>query len=240
MADNGTIGHVQTLSSPKPAAAASSAKTIEEQRASDERVRQAQLNGLKTAGNAVWKGIANLPVTVLNSVVNIVPEILHQPRPPQLPLPFPYANEVEAAAAQDVQEVGQVALAFVGGRAPKAASGTNGVVVLPKRLSRKTEYPHGNKKKTRDEVIQKNTDKNGDVIDPNTGEVIPKDQVTIEHKKPVVEHWNEEGFNQSKQQRTDWYNDTSNLTVKSKSLNSSEGAKLGQTYRQDTGPNYSK
>ena len=65
----------------------------------------------------------------------------------------------------------------------------------------------------------------------------PKD-VTIEHKRPVVDHWNEEGRNQTPEQRTEWYNDTDNLSVKSRSRNSSDGAKLGRTYRQDTGPDY--
>ena len=104
--------------------------------------------------------------------------------------------------------------------------------------NRASEYPHGNSPKVRQEVIKANTNADGQVIDPETGEVIPDDQVTIEHQKPVVEHWNEEGYNQTPQQRNEWYNDSDNLTVKPKSTNSSEGAKLGQTYRQDTGPDY--
>ena len=59
-----------------------------------------------------------------------------------------------------------------------------------------------------------------------------------EYKRPVVEHWNEEGYNETAAERNAWYNDPDNLTVKSRIANSSEGVKLNQTYRQDTGPNY--
>jgi RHS repeat-associated protein len=109
----------------------------------------------------------------------------------------------------------------------------------PTRLSRRTEYPSDFRAGVRDEVIQRNTNEQGEIIDPETGEVIPRDQVSIEHQRPVVDHWNEEGYNQSRPERADWYNDTDNLTVMSKSRNSSEGARLGRTYRQDTGPDYS-
>lgn len=108
----------------------------------------------------------------------------------------------------------------------------------PARYSRKTEYPHGNRKSVRDEVIKSHTDENGNIIDPETGEIIPKDQVTIEHGEKVVEHWNRIGRNQSKAERTEWYNNKSNLTVKPKSVNSSEGAAAKLKFRQDVGPNY--
>jgi hypothetical protein len=106
------------------------------------------------------------------------------------------------------------------------------------RYSRETEYPHGNDPSVQKQVIAKHTNANGEVIDPQTGQAIPKDQVTIEHNRPVVDHWNKEGYNQSGAERKQWYNKQDNLTVKPKSVNSSEGAKLGQTFRQDTGPNY--
>ena len=106
------------------------------------------------------------------------------------------------------------------------------------RHSRETEYPHGNNPSVQKQVIAKHTNANGEVIDPQTGQVIPKDQVTIEHQRPVVDHWNQEGHNQPRADRVEWYNNKDNLTVKPKSVNSSEGAKLGQTFRQDTGPNY--
>ncbi|MDM5250394.1 GH-E family nuclease [Lysinibacillus sp. G4S2] len=76
-------------------------------------------------------------------------------------------------------------------------------------------------------------------MDPETGSIIPKDQVTIEHIEMVVDHWNTKGFDMSRKERFDWYNNIKNLTVKPRSVNSSEGAASGKTYRQDTGPNYS-
>jgi hypothetical protein len=106
------------------------------------------------------------------------------------------------------------------------------------RHSRETEYPHGNEPSVQKQVIAKHTNANGEVIDPQTGQVIPKDQLTIEHSRPVVDHWNKEGYNQSGAERKQWYNKQDNLTVKPQSVNSSEGAKLGQTFRQGTGPNY--
>jgi hypothetical protein len=106
------------------------------------------------------------------------------------------------------------------------------------RLNRANQYPHGNDPAVRAKIIADNTNADGQVIDPETGQVIPPDQVTIEHQQPVVDQWNTEGYNQTRAQRNAWYNDPSNLTVKPKSVNSSEGAQLGQTYRQDTGPDY--
>jgi len=106
-----------------------------------------------------------------------------------------------------------------------------------KRHDRGTEYPHGNDKKTRKEVIDSKRDEDGRIRDKD-GMVIDEKDVTIEHKKDVVEHWNEEGHNQDSKKRKEWYNDKDNLDVKSKSQNSSDGAKLEDTYRQDTGPDY--
>jgi hypothetical protein len=93
----------------------------------------------------------------------------------------------------------------------------------------------------RDQVIARHTDENGDIIDPETGEVIPPDEVTIDHVTPVVEHWNEQGYNQARSERNDWYNDPSNLRPRRAGPNFSDGAKLGasgETFRQDPGPNY--
>lgn len=104
------------------------------------------------------------------------------------------------------------------------------------RHDRNSGYPHS--VKDRDKIIDKFRDENGDVIDPESGKVIPEDQVTIEHIKPVVDDWNENGKNSGQKERNDSFNDPDNLSVKSKSDNSREGAKLGRTYDQDTGPNY--
>lgn len=52
------------------------------------------------------------------------------------------------------------------------------------RHTRNSEYPHGNSQEVKDAVIKANTDPvTGNTIDPSTGEVIPKDEVSIEHKK---------------------------------------------------------
>ena len=109
------------------------------------------------------------------------------------------------------------------------------------RYTRQSEYPHDFRAGVRDGIIAQNTSPTGDVIDPNTGEVIPPDQVTIEHIMPVAEHWNTIGHNTTKEARTDWYNLESNLTVMPKRQNSAEGAERqneGLVFRQDTGPNY--
>jgi len=66
------------------------------------------------------------------------------------------------------------------------------------------------------------------------------DQLTYDHDPAVVEHWNEHGGNNmSREQRADYYNNPDNLTPMSRSQNSSEGAKIGKTYDQQTGPDYS-
>ncbi|BDI29293.1 type IV secretion protein Rhs [Capsulimonas corticalis] len=110
----------------------------------------------------------------------------------------------------------------------------------PARRNRASEYPHGNSDEIREEVIARHTDAQGRVIDPVTQEEIPKDQITIDHKEPVVKHWNRIGYNQTAAQRRAWYNDTNNLTVKPWSENSRSGARLRIKYRQDVGPNYTR
>jgi hypothetical protein len=111
------------------------------------------------------------------------------------------------------------------------------------RFSRKNQYPHDYRAGVAKDVIRRNTDAQGQIIDPATGKVIPPDQVTIEHKTPVVEHWNTQGRFQTQQQRIDWYNDLNNLTVKPKSPNSAEGAarqaQPGGLFIQQTGAGYS-
>ncbi|MHB8801041.1 MAG: GH-E family nuclease, partial [Thermoanaerobaculia bacterium] len=109
------------------------------------------------------------------------------------------------------------------------------------RHSRGTEYPHEVDPRVRAEVIRQHTNARGEVIDPQTGAVIPPDQFSIEHKRKVAEHWNDEGHDIGRAERKRWYNDPSNLTVKERSENSSEGARAqnqGLGYRQETGSNY--
>ncbi|WP_367871237.1 RHS repeat-associated core domain-containing protein [Luteolibacter sp. Populi] len=125
------------------------------------------------------------------------------------------------------------------GLADSAREATEEVQEQVARRARGTEYPHSFRKSSKDKVIAENTDAQGNIIDRETGFVIPRNQLSLEHQRPVVQHWNEEGFNMTKKQRRDWFNDTSNLTVKPKSKNSSEGAKMKDRYRQETGEGYS-
>jgi hypothetical protein len=117
---------------------------------------------------------------------------------------------------------------------------SGGTVPGALRHSRNSEYPHDFRKSVEAEVIRRHTNSKGQIIDPETGKVIPPDQVTIEHKMPVVEHWNKYGRNQTRAERVEWFNDLNNLTVKPASANKSDGAKLGQTFNQRPSRNYSR
>ncbi|GAA3851275.1 hypothetical protein GCM10022227_05630 [Streptomyces sedi] len=68
--------------------------------------------------------------------------------------------------------------------------------------------------------------------------MVPNDELTYEHREPVVEHWNREGYNTDRATRNDFYNDVDNLEPMTRSQNSRGGANLSTTYRQDVGPNY--
>ncbi|GLU40013.1 GH-E family nuclease [Pseudomonas sp. NBRC 100443] len=75
------------------------------------------------------------------------------------------------------------------------------------------------------------------------GEIVSRTdpRITIEHNKPVVEHWNETGYNAPRAERLDFYNETSNMSIRLRSANSSDGARIGTNgvrYRQDIGPGY--
>ncbi|WP_344344175.1 RHS repeat-associated core domain-containing protein [Kitasatospora putterlickiae] len=72
----------------------------------------------------------------------------------------------------------------------------------------------------------------------SNGNPIPSDQLTYEHLHPVVEHWNQTGYNSDRATRNDYYNDTNNMVPMTRSQNSSGGGRMTATYRQDTGPNY--
>lgn len=57
----------------------------------------------------------------------------------------------------------------------------------------------------------------------------------------VVEHWKEVGHNSNRAVRSDFYNNTQNMSLKLRSANSLEGDKMGASgirYRQDVGSNY--
>lgn len=114
------------------------------------------------------------------------------------------------------------------------------------RLNRKSEYPSSYRAGVKEKVLDDNTIVSG----KNTGKVMTADgekvarddpRLTIEHNKPVVEHWNETGYNSTRSARNDFYNDTDNISLKLRSTNSSEGRKMaadGIRYRQDVGPDY--
>jgi hypothetical protein len=105
------------------------------------------------------------------------------------------------------------------------------------RHERASEYPHEVRESVRREVIKRHTDEAGNVIDPVTGEVIPPEQVTLDHIEPVVEHWNTRGYNMTRAERTRWFNEPENLRVAPQPRNSAEGAMM-PTYRQDVGTGY--
>lgn len=114
------------------------------------------------------------------------------------------------------------------------------------RRNRKSEYPSSYRAGVKEKVLDANTIKHG----KDAGKVMTVDgekvhrndpRLTIEHDKPVVEHWNKVGYNSSRAVRNDFYNNTENMSLKLRSANSSEGAKMrasGKLYRQDVGPDY--
>jgi hypothetical protein len=108
-----------------------------------------------------------------------------------------------------------------------------------RRRDRDSEYPKSYRKGVREKVFDAYRDEQGRLQD-EMGEIVPEDEATLDHKKPVVDHWNEEGHNhnQTAEQRADFYNDIDNLAPKTHSKNSRDGAKLRKRYRQDVGPNY--
>lgn len=77
------------------------------------------------------------------------------------------------------------------------------------------------------------------------GEIVSRrdPRLSIEHQIALVLHYNSIGYNTSRAVRKNFFNDTSNMTVRLRGPNSSDGAKmnnLGIRYRQDVGPNYSR
>ncbi|AHG43349.1 type IV secretion protein Rhs [Pseudomonas syringae CC1557] len=133
--------------------------------------------------------------------------------------------------------------------APKPTRGPNGRFVKTSegtRLNRKTEYPSSYRAGVKDAVLDANTIEGG----KHAGKVMTVDgdrvyrddpRLTIEHNKPVVEHWNEQGYNSTRAERNDFYNNTKDLSLKLKVENSRQGGVMsasGVRYRQDVGPDY--
>ena len=128
----------------------------------------------------------------------------------------------------------------------------------PSAHNRDSEYIGGYRQSTHDYMTTRYTREGrragGVPRDPVTGERIPRDQLTwfdrrgrpvpadqltYEHHRPVVSHWNEEGRFTSRSERNDWYNDPANLSPMSRSDNSRGGALMQDRYLQETGPGYS-
>jgi hypothetical protein len=130
---------------------------------------------------------------------------------------------------------------------------------IPPAYNRDSQYPGGYRQSTHDEMIIRYTDEgsalgavprdaNGDRIPRSQltwrdqyGEIIddPGTNLTYEHRTPVVEHWNTQGYNQSRPERIDFYNDLDNLVPMHRSENSSGGGSMTTRYRQDPGDDYS-
>ena len=127
----------------------------------------------------------------------------------------------------------------------------------PSAHNRDSEYPGGYRQSTHDDMTSRYTREGrragGVPRDPTTNERIPRDQLTwfdrrgrpvpadqltYEHHRPVVQHWNDEGRFQTREERNDWYNNPSNLSPMTRSDNSRGGALLTDRYLQDTGGRY--
>lgn len=129
---------------------------------------------------------------------------------------------------------------------------------VPPTRFRDTEYPSGYRQSTHDAMASRWTDQgraqggvpvdaSGRRIPPEQltwrdqqGRVIPYDQLTYDHRPPVVSHWNGDGYNMSRADRNDWYNDPRHLTPMTRSANSSAGGAMTERYRQDIGSDYSR
>ena len=133
--------------------------------------------------------------------------------------------------------------------APRPVRGPDGRFVKTSqgaRLNRKSECPSSYRAGVKEKVLDDNTIKTGKSsgkVMTADGERVARDdpRLTIEHNKPVVEHWSERGYNSTRVERNDFYNDTENMSLKLRSTNSSEGASMaidGIRYRQDVGPDY--
>lgn len=125
------------------------------------------------------------------------------------------------------------------GGQPRLANGTMGSNpnTSANRLDRSNQYPSVYRATTH-QAMRAKYHYNGSWRD-QYGSVIPDNELTYEHLTAVVDHWNTVGYNTSRAERNDFYNDVANLVPMRRSLNSSLGGGMTARYRQDTGPNYS-
>ncbi|MFG2825164.1 LamG-like jellyroll fold domain-containing protein [Kitasatospora sp. NPDC048365] len=149
------------------------------------------------------------------------------------------------------------------GAQPRLASG--GFGTMPSsgspRHNRESEYPSQYRTPTHEYMVTRFTDEGraagGWPTRPDgsrkprseltwrdsSGEVIEFNDLTYDHSPMVVEHWNMEGYNSSRAERNDFYNEVSGMTAMGRPENSSHGSRMahsGIRYRQDTGPEYSR
>lgn len=98
------------------------------------------------------------------------------------------------------------------------------------KLRRKDLYPSSFREKTRKRMAELYGDGRGNYFDPYTGEFIPAEEATFDHIQPVVDHWINEGYNQTREERNDWYNNEDNLRPMRRRENSRRGAEETQRY----------
>jgi RHS repeat-associated protein len=127
----------------------------------------------------------------------------------------------------------------------------------PTGHNRDTEYPHDYWPSTHDYMVRNFTtqgqaagawpvDSHGVKIPrenlswvDGSGNPIPFKDLTYDHNPAVVQHWIDEGYDQSQAQREAWYNKTDGMEAMTRSENSSKGARLGLKYSDKApGPNY--
>ena len=116
---------------------------------------------------------------------------------------------------------------------------TNPELSPSERIKRSDVYPRDYRSSTKKKMEELYGDGQGNYINPETGEIIPAEEATFDHNPPIVQRWNESGYNQSRQERIEDYNDVDKLRPMCRSQNCSEGARNGQNMRQTTGPNFS-
>lgn len=135
-------------------------------------------------------------------------------------------------------------------RVPTPNRGSDGRFIksseAPLQFNRKSQYPSSYRAGIKDKVLDAYTITEG----PDSGKIWTPDldivsrndpRITIEHKTAVVEHWNEVGYNSPRSVRNDFFNDTKNMSIRLRSMNSAAGGKMaaaGDRYRQDVGPEY--
>jgi RHS repeat-associated protein len=130
----------------------------------------------------------------------------------------------------------------------------------PPTYTRSSEYPHSYSAATHEEMVKRWTDEGrkaggwptkGGVrmamedmtwrdADENKLEIgtADRDRLTYDHIPPVVQHWNSTGYDTDRAARNAWHDNPDHLRPMLKGPNSSAGARLPDSFRQDVGDNY--